>query len=271
MNKFGVIGNPIDHSLSPMIHGEFAKEFDIEISYEKILSPVEAFDLTAEQFISGGGFGFNITIPFKLNAYNFSKELTPDAKAAGAVNTIKAENNIIFGENTDGKGLVNDLERNLKQTLQDKEILIIGAGGATQGILKPILDNKPEKILLANRTKEKSLRLANEFSKYGKICGFGIDQIKSKPVDIVINATSTSIDGTLLNLPKGLCKGALCYDLMYGSETPFMKWASKDSALMVSDGLGMLVEQAALSFEFWLGKRPSTLPVINLIRERVDL
>ncbi len=271
MNKFGVIGNPVDHSLSPIIHGEFAKEFDFDITYEKILSPVEAFNLTAEKFISDGSIGFNITLPFKINAYSFSKDLTADAKAAGAVNTIKVDNNIIYGENTDGKGLVNDLKKNLKQTLQDKEILIIGAGGATQGILKPLLDNNGEKILLANRTKEKSLRLANEFSKYGKVCGFGIDQIKSKPVDIVINATSTSIDGTLLNLPKGLCEGALCYDLMYGSETPFMRWASKDSALMVSDGLGMLVEQAALSFEFWLGKKPSTLPVINLFRERVGL
>ena len=271
MRKFGVIGNPVDHSLSPMIHHEFAKEFDIEISYEKILSPVEEFNLTAEKFMSAGSSGFNITLPFKINAYNFVDDLTDEAKAAGAVNTIKVNNNIIFGENTDGKGLVNDLERNLEQTLRNKEILIIGAGGATRGILKPILDKKPEKILLANRTKEKSLRLANEFSEYGKVCGFGIDQIKSKPVDIVINATSTSIDGTMLNLPKGLCEGALCYDLMYGSETSFMKWALKDSALIISDGLGMLVEQAALSFEFWLGQKPSTSAVINLIRERVDL
>ena len=271
MNKFGVIGNPIDHSLSPMIHYEFAKEFDIEISYEKIQSPVEAFNLTAEKFIDSGGFGFNITLPFKINAYSFSQDLTEDAKAAGAVNTIKVDNHIIYGENTDGKGLVNDLEKNLEHTLQDKEILIIGAGGAARGILKPILDKNPEKILLANRTKEKSLGLANEFSQYGKVCGFGIDQIKSKPVDIIINATSASIDGSMLNLPKGLCRGALCYDLMYGSKTPFMNWALKDSALMITDGLGMLVEQAALSFEFWLGRKPSTLPVINLIRERADL
>ena len=228
MRKFGVIGNHVDHSLSPIIHREFAKEFDIEISYEKILSPVDAFNLTAEKLMSAGCAGFNITLPFKINAYNFADNLTDDAKAAGAVNTIKVDNNIIFGENTDGKGLVNDLERNLDQILRDKEILIIGAGGATRGILKPILDKKPEKILLANRTKAKSLSLANEFSKYGKVCGFGIDQIKCKPVDIVINATSTSINGTMLNLPKGLCDGALCYDLMYGSETSFMKWALKD-------------------------------------------
>ena len=266
MHKFGVIGNPVDHSLSPMIHHEFAKEFDIEISYEKILSPVDAFNLTAEKLMSAGCAGFNITLPFKINAYNFADDLTDDAKAAGAVNTIKVDNNIIFGENTDGKGLVNDLEINLEQTLRDKKILIIGAGGATRGILKPILDKKPEKILLANRTKAKSLSLANEFSKYGKVCVFGIDQIKSKPVDIVINATSTSINGTMLNLPKGLCEGALCYDLMYGSETSFMKWALKDSALIISDGLGMLVEQAAESFSLWRGVRPETAAVIQHLR-----
>ena len=147
MRKFCGIGNPVDHSLSPMIHHEFAKEFDIEISYEKILSPVDSFNLTAEKFMSSGSSGFNITLPFKINAYNFADDLTDEAKAAGAVNTIKIDNNIIFGENTDGKGLVNDLERNLEQTLRDKEILIIGAGGATRGILKPILDKHLEELL----------------------------------------------------------------------------------------------------------------------------
>ena len=159
MNKFGVIGNPINHSLSPMIHQEFAKEFGIDLSYEKILSPVDAFNLTAEKFISSGGLGFNITLPFKINAYSFSENLTENAKAAGAVNTINIDNNIIYGENTDGAGLVNDLENNLEQKIKDKVILVIGAGGATQGILKPTLDKNPEKILLANRTKEKSLML----------------------------------------------------------------------------------------------------------------
>ena len=145
MNKFSVIGNPINHSLSPMIHQEFAKEFGIDLSYEKILSPVDAFNLTAEKFISSGGLGFNITLPFKINAYSFSENLTENAKAAGAVNTINIDNNIIYGENTDGAGLVNDLENNLEQKIKDKVILVIGAGGATQGILKPILDKNPEK------------------------------------------------------------------------------------------------------------------------------
>ena len=162
------------------------------------------------------------------------------------------------------------VERLHQMHLEGKEILIIGAGGAAQGILKPILDCQPEKILLANRTKDKSLRLASLFSKYGKVCGFGLDQIKAKPVDIVINATSASIDGNMPHINPGVIENALCYDLMYGLETPFMKWAKENSARKVTDGVGMLVEQAALSFAFWLGKNPQTKPVIELIRAKVD-
>lgn len=266
MNKYAVIGNPVHHSISPIIHAQFSQEFGLEISYEKILSPIDQFQGTVKKFIDSDGQGFNITLPFKIQAHNLSKALTPNAKAAGAVNAIKIDNNILIGENTDGDGLVNDFSNNLNQSLKGKEILIIGAGGATQGILKPILDCNPEKILLANRTKEKSLKLASKFLQYGKVCGFGLDQIKSKPVDIVINATSASIDGNIPNIPKGVVEGALCYDLMYGKETPFMNWANKNSARKVSDGLGMLVEQAALSFSFWLGKNPQTKPVIELVR-----
>ena len=152
MKRFAVFGNPINHSLSPMNHNEFANEFGIELSYEKILSPIGDFALTANEFIKDGGLGINITVPFKLDAFNFCEELTSNARAAGAVNTIKVQNKVIYGENTDGNGLVNDLENNLGESLSGKEILIIGAGGATQGILKPILEKNPEKLLLANRT-----------------------------------------------------------------------------------------------------------------------
>ena len=270
MKKYAVIGNPVHHSISPMIHAQFSQEFGLEISYEKILSPMDRFQDTVKKFVDSDGQGFNITLPFKIQAHNLSKNLTPNAKAAGAVNAIKIEGNTLIGENTDGSGLVNDFSNNLKLSLEGKEILIIGAGGAAQGILKPILDCNPEKIILANRTKEKSLRLASKFLKYGKVCGFGLDQIKSKPVDIVINATSASIDGNIPNIPKGVVEGALCYDLMYGRKTPFMKWSNENSAREVSDGLGMLVEQAALSFSFWLGKNPQTKPVIELIRAKDD-
>ena len=270
MKKYAVIGNPVSHSISPKIHAQFSEEFGLSISYEKILSPLEKFTNTVKDFSESGGLGFNVTLPFKIHAYNLSKNLTPNAVAAGAVNTVKIEGESMIGENTDGNGLVNDLLNNLKQPLEGKEILIIGAGGAAQGILKPILDCQPDKILLANRTKDKSLRLASLFSKYGKVCGFGLDQIKAKPVDIVINATSASIDGNMPHINPGVIENALCYDLMYGLETPFMKWAKENSARKVTDGVGMLVEQAALSFAFWLGKNPQTKPVIELIRAKVD-
>ena len=270
MKKYAVIGNPVQHSLSPIIHTQFAEQFGFSITYEKILSPLGDFAKDSEKFIDSGGLGFNITLPYKVNAYEFCSKLTLNAEAAGAVNTIKVERNEIFGDNTDGIGLVKDFKKNLQQSFEGKEVLIIGAGGATQGILKPILDCNPEKIFLANRTKDKSLKLSQKFSKYGKVCGFGLDQIKAKSVDIVINATGASLDGKMPEITGGVAQGAFCYDLMYGVETPFIKWAKENSASKVSDGLGMLVEQAASSFTFWHSKTPDTKEVIKLIRAKVD-
>ena len=270
MNNYAVIGNPIHHSLSPTIHAQFAKQIGLSISYEKILAPVDGFIVTANNFISSGGFGFNITVPFKIEAYNLVDEYTLNAKIAGAVNTIKVENGILYGENTDGIGLVNDLCNNLQQEIKDKDILILGAGGTTQGILLPLLNCQPKRILVANRTKAKSLKLANNYGEYGKVCGFGLDQIKAKPVDIIINATSASLDGKMPEIPSGVAVDALCYDLMYGNQTPFMQWARENSALEVTDGLGMLVEQAASSFAFWHGITPETKEIIKSLRETVD-
>ena len=270
MNNYAVIGNPIHHSLSPTIHAQFAKQIGLSISYEKILAPVDGFIVTANNFISSGGFGFNITVPFKIEAYNLVDEYTLNAKIAGAVNTIKVENGILYGENTDGIGLVNDLCNNLQQEIKDKDILILGAGGTTQGILLPLLNCQPKRILVANRTKAKSLKLANNYGEYGKVCGFGLDQIKAKPVDIIINATSASLDGKMPEIPSGVAVDALCYDLMYGNQTPFMQWARENSALEVTDGLGMLVEQAASSFAFWHDITPETKEVIKSLRETND-
>ena len=250
MNKYGVIGNPIHHSLSPTIHTQFAEQFGFSMSYEKILAPLDGFTVATKNFISSGALGFNITIPFKVEAYDLVDEYTLNAKTAGAVNTIKVENSTLYGENTDGIGLVNDLCNNLQQSIKGKDILIIGAGGATQGILLPLLECQPERILVANRTKAKSLKLASNFSEYGKVCGFGLDQLKAKPVDIIINATSASLDGKIPEIPPGVVTGALCYDLMYGKQTPFMQWARENSALEVTDGLGMLVEASCQRFCF---------------------
>jgi len=270
MNKYAVIGNPIHHSLSPIIHAQFAKQIGLSISYEKILAPLDGFTAAAKNFVSSGALGFNITVPFKVEAHYLVDECTLNAKTAGAVNTIKVENGTLYGENTDGIGLVNDLCNNLQQSIKGKDILILGAGGATQGILLPLLECQPERILIANRTKAKSLKLARNYSEYGKVCGFGLDQIKTKPVDIIINATSASLDGKIPDIPLGVASGALCYDLMYGRQTPFMHWARENSALKVSDGLGMLVEQAASAFVFLHDMIPETKEVIKSLRETID-
>jgi len=270
MNKYAVIGNPIHHSLSPTIHAQFSKQTGLSMSYEKILAPLDGFTAAVNNFVSSGALGFNITIPFKVEAYDLVDDCTLNAKTSGAVNTIKVENGTLYGENTDGIGLVNDLCNNLQQTIKGKDILILGAGGATQGILLPLLECQPERILVANRTKTKSLKLANNYSEYGKVCGFGLDQIKAKPVDIIINATSASLDGKMPEIPSGVATGALCYDLMYGRQTPFMEWSRENSALEVSDGLGMLVEQAASAFAFWHDITPETKEVIKSLRETID-
>ena len=270
MNKYAVIGNPIHHSLSPTIHAQFSKQIGLSMSYEQILAPLNGFNVAAKSFISSGALGFNITVPFKVEAYDLADEHTLNAKTAGAVNTIKVENGSLYGENTDGIGLVNDLSNNLQQAIKGKDILILGAGGATQGILLPLIECLPERILVANRTKARSLKLANSYSEHGKVCGFGLDQIKAKPVDIIINATSASLNEKMPEIPSGVAAGALCYDLMYGRETPFMQWARKNSALEVTDGLGMLVEQAARAFAFWHSMTPDTKEVIKSLRETTD-
>jgi len=270
MNKYAVIGNPIHHSLSPTIHAQFAKQVGLSISYEKILAPLDGFTVTVKNFVSAGALGFNITVPFKVEAYDLVDECTSNANIANSVNTIKVESGALYGENTDGIGLVNDLCNNLQQLIKGKDILILGAGGTTQGILLPLLKCQPERILVANRTKVKSLKLASKYSKYGKVCGFGLDQIKAKPVDIIINATSASLDGKMPEIPSGVAAGALCYDLMYGRQTPFMQWARENSALEVTDGLGMLVEQATSAFAFWHGITPETKQVIKSLRETID-
>lgn len=266
MYKLAVFGNPIKHSLSPAIHTQFADQTGLKVSYTKILSPVESFNQTAQQFINKGGHGFNITVPFKLDAFNFATELTLNAQTAGAVNTIKIQGDKLIGENTDGIGLVRDLTNNLNIELQDKIILILGSGGAAQGILLPLLKKNPKRIMIANRTASKAEKLKRNFSSYGNTCGFGLNKIKHTPVDIIINATSASLDGKMPDIAKGCADGAICYDLMYGKQTPFMDWAKANNASMIVDGLGMLVEQAASSFEFWTDKKPDTQAVILSLR-----
>ncbi len=261
--KLAVFGNPIEHSLSPTIHTLFAQQTKVKIEYEKILAPLDGFAKTAQNFIAQGGMGFNITVPFKIEAFNLANKHSINAQVAGAVNTIKVKGNTLMGENTDGVGLVNDLTKNLGVSLHNKTVLILGAGGATRGILLPLLQQQPTRVMIANRTASKAIQLAKDFKSYGKTCGFGLEKIKHNPVDIIINATSASLDGQMPNIANGVANNAVCYDLMYGQQTPFMDWAQNNEASMVVDGLGMLVEQAAVAFEFWTGKKPDTKTVIK--------
>lgn len=261
--KYAVIGNPIEHSLSPQIHTEFARQTGIALNYEKILSPLNSFEQTVKEFFKTGQ-GLNITVPFKLEAFNFADEKTIVAQSAGAVNTLKKEGNKIIGTNTDGIGLVQDIQENLGFSLSNKRIMILGAGGATQGILLPLLEQGTKQILIANRTASKAKELANNFSKFGSVCGFGLEKIKNTSVDIIINATSSSLNNESIKLPKKLVKNALCYDLVYGKQkTPFMQFSQGNGAVKIADGLGMLVEQAAVSFEFWHGIKPKTKNIIQ--------
>ncbi|SMN13356.1 Shikimate 5-dehydrogenase I alpha [Bathymodiolus heckerae thiotrophic gill symbiont] len=270
MYKLAVFGNPIKHSLSPKIHTSFARQTGVRVEYAKILAPIDGFSQSAYDFINQGGNGFNITVPFKINAFNLATTHTINAQTAGAVNTIKVNGNELIGENTDGIGLVNDLTKNLGIDLHDKIVLILGAGGATRGILLPLLQQNPKRIMIANRTASKAVKLAKDFAKFGKTCGFGLEKIKDDPVDIIINATSASLGGETPDITSGVVNNAVCYDLMYGQQTPFMDWAKTNNASMVFNGLGMLVEQAAAAFEFWSEKQPDTQAVIKAIKALND-
>ncbi len=257
--KYALFGYPVAHSLSPIIHQSFARDLKKTIRYEKILTSKSNFKQTVYKFIKSGGLGFNITVPLKHEAFAMSDTLTEVAKIAKAVNTIKIENNKCIGDNTDGVGLVRDLTHYLKLNLTNKRLLILGAGGAARGILLPLLKQKPALVMIANRTEEKAVILAKEFSSYGNTCGFALTKIKNERLDAIINATSASLENKMPILPENLAKKALCYDLVYGEKkTPFIQWAKKNGASQVADGTGMLIEQAAYSFAFWFGEMPQT-------------
>jgi shikimate dehydrogenase len=274
-DRYAVFGNPIAHSKSPVIHAAFAQETAQDMVYERQLVEVGKFSETASEFFSVGGCGLNITVPFKLDAYAFADELTERAKQAGAVNTLKKKpDGKILGDNTDGAGLLRDITKNLGWSLTGKRILLLGAGGAVRGVIAPLLAEKPQRIVIANRTLAKAEELVQLFNigksaVDNKILRASSLQIHARPFDIVINGTSASLGGNMPELsPAILAAGACCYDMMYGKElTPFLQWAQQEGA-QVADGLGMLVEQAAESFFLWRGIRPATEPVMIALRNQ---
>ena len=268
MDKYAVVGNPIAHSKSPFIHAAFAKQCGQNLQYSALLSQETEFEKDLKEFFNEG-LGLNVTVPFKLKAYEFADQLSETAKKAGAVNTlIKKECGQIVGDNTDGIGLVNDLLKNQKLPLKDKRVLIIGAGGATQGVLLPLLKESPKAITIANRTFGKAQALSEKFSenKADLIQAIALEELENQQVDIIINASSAGLSGESAPLPTNL-KNTFCYDMVYGSElTPFLKSAQAKGCEQFADGLGMLVEQAAESFYLWRSVRPDTQPVLESLR-----
>ena len=266
---YAVMGNPIGHSKSPRIHGLFAEQTSQRIQYTAIQVDPGGFEQAVRNFAANGGLGLNITVPFKTNAWELVDTRTPRAALAGAVNTIEVQSNgPLHGDNTDGIGLVNDIVGNQGGIIKGRTVLILGAGGAARGILGPLLEQGPAELVIVNRTTDRAIALALDFSQIGAVKGCGYDDIAGRRFDLVINATSASLQGDLPPLPeKMLAPGAWCYDLMYAATaTPFMQWAQRQGAAKVSDGLGMLVEQAAESFLLWRKIRPQTGPVIDLLR-----
>ncbi len=268
LDAYAVIGNPISHSKSPLIHTAFAQQTDQAMKYEAILSDTDKFNKTVANFRQQGGKGMNVTVPFKLDAYEFATHLTERAKLAQAVNTLKFEDNEILGDNTDGAGLVRDIETNLGIEINSKHVLLLGAGGAARGVILPILNQNPATLAIANRTPQKAQLLQQQFSSYGDIIPGGFMDFSGQQFDIIINATSASLNDALPALPSNIfTDGSLAYDMMYSNEpTRFLIFAQQNGAQHLADGIGMLVEQAAESFYLWRGVRPETKSIITHLK-----
>jgi shikimate dehydrogenase len=269
-DRYGVMGNPIAHSKSPLIHSLFAHQTGQNLIYTAILVELGQFEQAVTDFEGAEGKGLNVTVPFKQEAWRFVDERSPRAERSGAVNTIVLhEDGRRFGDNTDGVGLVRDLLHNHGAGIKGKRLLLLGAGGAARGVLAPLLDERPAALVIANRTVERALELGRAFSDLGPVSGCGFADLTGERFDIIINATAASLQGEVPPLPRGvLDEGGLCYDMMYGAEpTAFVRWGGEQGALRSMDGLGMLVEQAAESFYIWRGVRPQTRPVIAAVRE----
>ena len=263
-----VFGNPIAHSKSPLIHARFAVQTAQDLVYQARLAPLEGFAEAVGEFIAEGGKGANVTVPFKEEAFRLATRRTERAERAGAVNTLIFGGGEIVGDNTDGAGLVRDLEANLSFAPAGKRVLVLGAGGAVRGVLGPLLDAGVAEIVIANRTADKAQALAALFAGPTPVRGGGYDALAGQDFDLVINGTSASLSAELPPLPPGVfAPGSLAYDMMYGKgDTPFLSFARAQGAVRAADGLGMLVEQAAEAFRVWRGVRPEARPVLEFMR-----
>lgn len=273
-DQYGVIGHPVGHSWSPFIHGLFARQTGESLVYRLHDVEPDTFRNYVLEFFSRGGRGLNVTVPHKVAAAHLANELTPRAERARAVNTLAIQrDNRLLGDNTDGAGLVHDLKDNLSITLAGRRVLIVGAGGATRGVVAPLLVLQPAELIIANRTPERARAFAADFRDLGAIRGCGFEDIADDVFDVVINATSASLSGDVPSIPPSVLRpGTVCYDMAYSlSDTPFLKWARSHGCEQALQGWGMLVEQAAESFHLWRGVRPQTAPVLQALRERAAI
>ncbi|MGV6809396.1 MAG: shikimate dehydrogenase [bacterium] len=267
IDQYAVMGNPIAHSKSPLIHAAFAAQTAQNLHYSAMLAPQDGFVASVQKFRQQGGQGLNVTVPFKTQAFHLADELNEAASRAEAVNTLSFVDNKILGANTDGIGLVRDLQNNHQISLHNQRILILGAGGAVQGILQPLLATKPQLVMIANRTVEKATHLAKRFQDLGDIQGGGFRDIQAS-FDLIINGTAASLEGIVPPIPDHcLAEQGICYDMMYAKQdTAFVTWGKQHHAQASLDGLGMLVEQAAESFRLWRGVTPKTSAILHDLR-----
>lgn len=269
IHRYTVIGNPIAHSLSPKIHSLFAEQTQRTIDYTRTLSTEETFVKDVQTFIDARGRGMNVTVPFKQTILPMCTSLSPAATLANAVNTVRfLEDGTIHGHNTDGSGLLIDLIENHGLSLEDSEILIAGAGGATRGILGPLLDRNPLGIVVANRNVDKARQLAKTFSSCGSVEACSYAEIPKQAFKLIINATSMSLNAERPDIPTECINAeTVSYDLMYGNDTPFMTWSQENGARKVLNGIGMLLEQAADAFFIWEEVRPKTRLILPRLYE----
>jgi shikimate dehydrogenase len=273
IDRYAVIGNPISHSKSPFIHTEFAKQTGQDLHYGTLLAPLDGFVAEVQAFIKKGGRGLNVTLPFKLEAFDLATEKSPRALDAGAINTLKFVDTSIIGDNTDGVGLVRDIAQNLAFPIRGKRVLLIGAGGAARGVIYPLLQEEPQSLTIANRTIATAATLVSRYFeisyfKRTQLSAVSFAELKGLQFDLIINASSASVKGESLPLPGDIfARGSLAYEMMYGKgRTPFMQFARDDGAGKVADGMGMLIEQAAESFLIWRGVRPDTRTVFTKLK-----
>ena len=273
--RLAVVGNPVSHSRSPQIHARFAVVAGHAVDYTRIESPLDGFAATLRAFADAGARGCNVTVPFKGEAFAACARLSERARRAEAVNTIMFEADGWFGDNTDGAGLVRDIELNAGVTLRGRRVLVLGAGGAAAGALDPLLAARPAALVVANRTAAKAQALIERFAASAARLDVPLSatalETPGAGFDVLVNATAASLQAAVPPLPTGTLRpGALALDMMYGAAAlPFLRWARAQGAV-ARDGLGMLVEQAAEAYFVWMGVRPSTFQLLTELRREVD-